>query len=166
MSQEEIVGQMVHRVYKIVILSQNIFQQVGQLKLPHIQAQLEQLTLIDPGDVDADNYLQIALAYLVQFNQLVSSLLSVVQTTNSDIFEVSRLIDPKIFNYKLIKHQRDAQIVVMQTVEFMFLALVNILGWETGANLTDSAVGDTLRSISEGPSKKARSDGDKKGKKK
>lgn len=50
---------------------------------------------------------------MVQFNQLVSSLLSVVQTTNSDIFEVSRLIDPKIFNYKLIKHRRDAQIVVM-----------------------------------------------------
>lgn len=122
--------------------------------------------MIDPGDVNADNYLQIALAYLVQFNQLVSSLLSLVQTTNSDIFEVSRLIDPKIFNYKLIKHQRDAQTVVMQTVEFMFLTLVNILGWETGANLTDNAVGDALRSISEGTGKKTRSDSAKKGKKK
>lgn len=48
----------------------------------------------------------------------------------------------------------------------MFLTLVNILGWETGANLTDSAVGDALRSISEGPGKKARSDSAKKGKKK
>lgn len=56
-SQEEVVSQLVHRVYKIVVLSQNIFQQVGQLKLPHVQAQLEQLTLIDPGDVNADNYL-------------------------------------------------------------------------------------------------------------
>ena len=116
--------------------------------------------------MNADNYLQIALAYLVQFNQLVSSLLSLVQTTNSDIFEVSRLIDPKIFNYKLIKHQRDAQTVVMQTVEFMFLTLVNILGWETGANLTDNAVVDALRSISEGTGKKTRSDSAKKGKKK
>ena len=96
----------------------------------------------------------------------MSSLLSVVQTTNSDIFEVSRLIDPKIFSYKLIKHQREAQIVVMQTVEFMFLTLENILGWETGANLTDNAVGDALRSISEGPGKKARSDSEKKSKKK
>ena len=67
-SHDDTVQQMVHRVYKIVILSQNLFQQIGQLRLPHLQAQLEQLTLIDPGDVNADNYLQIALAYLVQFN--------------------------------------------------------------------------------------------------
>ena len=50
----------VHRVRTLADLARNLLQQVGQLRLPHVQAQLEQLLLLDPADVDGDNCLQIA----------------------------------------------------------------------------------------------------------